>query len=82
MVGGLTGEDLAPARDAFVLGETLDALESSAGWESAFASIFGVLPSFAQSGLGGLLNFGPPTRLESGVNVYNEVAIQRITDEY
>ena len=29
------GRLLAPARDAFVLGETLDALESSAGWESA-----------------------------------------------
>ena len=35
-----------------------------------------------RSGMGGVMDFGPPTRLGSGTGVYNEVAIQRITDEY
>ncbi|MCP5113522.1 MAG: prepilin-type N-terminal cleavage/methylation domain-containing protein [bacterium] len=35
-----------------------------------------------QSGLPAPLNFGAPTRLATGGNVFNEVAIQRITDEY
>ena len=35
-----------------------------------------------RSGMGGALDFGPPTRLGSATGVYNEVAVQRITDEY
>ena len=35
-----------------------------------------------QSGLPAPLNFGPPTRISSGGNVFNEVAIQRSSDEY
>jgi type IV pilus assembly protein PilA len=35
-----------------------------------------------QSGLPAPLDFGPPTRVSSGGNVFNEVAIQRTTDEY
>ena len=35
-----------------------------------------------RSGMGGALDFGPPMRLGSATGVYNEVAVQRITDEY
>ena len=35
-----------------------------------------------RSGMGGALDFGAPTRLGSATGVYNEVAVQRITDEY
>ena len=35
-----------------------------------------------RSGMDGALDFGPPTRLGSATGVYNEVAVQRITDEY
>ena len=35
-----------------------------------------------RSGMGGAFDFGTPTRLQSGVEVYNEVAIQRSLDEF
>jgi len=35
-----------------------------------------------RSGMGGALDFGAPTRPGSATGVYNEVAVQRITDEY
>ncbi len=35
-----------------------------------------------RSGMGGVLDFGAPTRFGSVTGVYNEVAVQRITDEY
>ena len=34
------------------------------------------------SGLPSPLDFGPPTRLTDGTSVYDEVAVQRTTDEY
>lgn len=35
-----------------------------------------------RSGMSGALDFGPPTRHGSANGIYNEVAVQRITDEY
>jgi prepilin-type N-terminal cleavage/methylation domain-containing protein len=35
-----------------------------------------------KSGLPAPFDFGPPTRVNGGGNVFNEVAIQRITDEF
>lgn len=35
-----------------------------------------------RSGMGGALDFGAPTRGGSATGVYNEVAVQRVTDEY
>ena len=42
----------------------------------------GAITGSCQSGLPSPLDFGPPTRLDTGANVYSEVAIQRTTDEY
>jgi prepilin-type N-terminal cleavage/methylation domain-containing protein len=35
-----------------------------------------------RSGMPGVMDFGPPTRLGSTSEVYEEVAVQRITDEF
>ena len=35
-----------------------------------------------RSGMGGALDVGAPTRLGSATGIYNEVAVQRIADEY
>jgi prepilin-type N-terminal cleavage/methylation domain-containing protein len=39
-------------------------------------------PDTCRSGMAGALDFGPPTRQGSSSEVYEEVAIQRITDEF
>jgi type IV pilus assembly protein PilA len=39
-------------------------------------------PDSCRSGMGGALDFGPPTRLGSSSEIYEEVAVQRITDEF
>ena len=42
----------------------------------------GAIVGSCKSGLPSPLDFGAPTRLETGANVYSEVAVQRSTDEY
>ncbi|MBW2268204.1 MAG: prepilin-type N-terminal cleavage/methylation domain-containing protein [Deltaproteobacteria bacterium] len=42
----------------------------------------GAVTGSCQSGLPAPLDFGPPTRRSDGDKVFNEVAIQRTTDEY
>jgi type IV pilus assembly protein PilA len=42
----------------------------------------GAIAGKCRSGMGGDMDFGPPTRLNTSKELYNEVAIQRITDEY
>lgn len=42
----------------------------------------GDIAGVCRSGMGGLFDFGPPTRLGTTSPVYNEIAIQRSLDEY
>ena len=42
----------------------------------------GGITGSCRSGMPGKLDFGPPTKLGSSKELYSEVAVQRITDEY